>query len=386
MPFGVAIRGADRATDGLAHASRCSTHHSNDHFVASHERLTAMSFSRRVLAPATSLLIAAVATTFSAACKDKPAENAVDAAASTPPVASTATPMASAPVPATSASSATGDREARGAHGGPGAMLFQAARALELKDDQKAKIEAAEKAAHAGAEDASREALKTAVKDLHGDLVVGIKAGKIDTAKLEPRYAVIEKSAASAHEKDAAALVALHDALDATQRKAVTANVRAKQAAREEKMAHREGPDGGAAGADGGKPGWGAKRNVDRLTRGLELDAEQQKKIDAIAAKDDTAKGGKPDMAEMKKNVEALLVAFEKDTFDPKKLEAFDAKKARGPMEQEAKLLVQVVPILKPEQREKLAAKMEKGPSPHGRRAAGGGFGHRPLEEQDDGE
>jgi Spy/CpxP family protein refolding chaperone len=150
-------------------------------------------------------------------------------------------------------------------------------------------------------------------------------------------------------------------------------------------MAHREGA-GGGAGPDGGKPGWGAKSNVDRLTRGLDLDAEQQKKIDAIAAKDDTAKGGKPDTAEMKKNVEALLVAFEKDTFDPKKLEAFDPKKARGPMEQETKLLVQVVPILKPEQREKLAAKMEKGPSPHGRRAPGGGFGHRPLEEQDDGE
>jgi Spy/CpxP family protein refolding chaperone len=45
-------------------------------------------------------------------------------------------------------------------------------------------------------------------------------------------------------------------------------------------------------------------------------------------------------------------------------------------MERETKLLVQLLPILKPEQREKLAAKMEKGPSPHGRR---GGPGHRGL-------
>jgi hypothetical protein len=49
-------------------------------------------------------------------------------------------------------------------------------------------------------------------------------------------------------------------------------------------------------------------------------------------------------------------------------------------MEHEAKLLAQLVPILKSEQREKLAAKMEKGPSPHGRHP---GFGNRPRVEQE---
>lgn len=113
------------------------------------------------------------------------------------------------------------------------------------------------------------------------------------------------------------------------------------------------------------------------------MDAEQTKKIDAIAANDD-GKSGRPDPVEMKKRLEPLLVAFEKDTFDARKIDAFDPKKARGPMEQETKILTQVLPILKPEQREKLAARMEKGPSPHGRR--GPSAPGRPGHHDDDGE
>jgi Spy/CpxP family protein refolding chaperone len=337
-----------------------------------------MLISRHLSAPATALaLLASLALTPS--CKDKPAETtavdaaaAIDAAATAPQASALATDASTA----MDAAADAGDHEGKrgGARGGPSMMLFQAARALELKDEQKAKLDAAEKTAHAGMDDAARDAMKAASKDLHTELVAGIKAGKIDNAKLEPKYAALEKLAAAGHAKEAEALSALHDALDATQRKAVTANVRAKQAAREAKMAHREG-DGGAA--DGGAPHFQTKRMLGGLTRGLELDAEQEKKVDALVAKDDGK--GHPDPAEMKKNVEALLTAFEKDTFDAKKLDAFDAKRARGPMEQETKLLAQLLPILKPEQREKLAAKMEKGPSPHGRRA---GFGHSPILEQ----
>jgi hypothetical protein len=86
----------------------------------------------------------------------------------------------------------------------------------------------------------------------------------------------------------------------------------------------------------------------------------------------------------MKKKMDALLTAFEKDGFDAKKVDVFDAKKARAPMDQELKLLGQLVPVLKPEQREKLAGKVEKGPSPHGKR---GGMGGRPppiLEQEED--
>ena len=337
-----------------------------------------MLLSRRFCIPVSALAIT-VSLAFTPSCKDKPAETtAVDAAAAP---ADAAAPTASASAAgsasaAASGSAAPGDRDGRrGMRGGPSTMLFEAARALDLKDDQKAKVEAAEKNARAGSGEPAREAMKTASKELHTELVAGIKAGKIDNAKLEPRYAALEKLAAEGHAKEAEALGALHAALDPTQRKAVTASVRTKQAAREAKMARRAGADGGAA--DGGAAHFQTKRMLGGLTRGLELDAEQEKKVDALVAKDDGK--GHPDPAEMKKHVEALLTAFEKDTFDAKKLEAFDAKKARGPMEQETKLLTQLLPILKPEQREKLAAKMEKGPSPHGRR---GGFGHSPVLEQ----
>lgn len=315
-------------------------------------------------------------------CKDKPAENAVDAAASAaPPAASSVAPLASA-APAASASGGREEGEGkRGGQGGPAAMLFQAARTLDLKDEQKAKIDAAEKAAHAPAAGASPDAMRDAAKEIHAELVAGIKAGKIDTAKLEPKYSALDKLIAAGHDREADALTALHGALDATQRKAVVANVRAKQAAREAKQAAHAGPDGGGAGADAGRSQVIAKR-VERLTHGLDLDAEQQKKLDAIAAKEDAATKA-PDAAEMKKKVDVLLTAFEKDTFDGKKVDPFDAKKARAPMDQEAKLLGQIVPILKPEQREKLAARMDKGPSPHGgagRRAPG----HRPHSEPDE--
>lgn len=328
--------------------------------------------------------VTALVALFALSCKDKPAENTVDAATATPSVA----PMASAPAASASASGSAsaagsgdrhGDGEGRRGHGGPSSMLFTAAKGLELKDDQKSKVEAAEKTARTGADDATRDAMKASSKELHADLVAGIKAGKIDAAKLEPRYAAIDKAAQVSHEKDVEALTALHGALDATQRKTVVADVRAKMAARENKMERR---DGGPGGPDGGR-GPGAKRSFDRLTRGLELDAEQQKKVDAIVAKDD-GKGGRPDPIEMKKRIDTLLAAFEKDTFDAKKVEAFDSKKARGPMDHEAKVLAQLVPILKPEQREKLAAKMEKGPNPHGRRGGHGGGGGQPRQMAED--
>jgi Spy/CpxP family protein refolding chaperone len=86
----------------------------------------------------------------------------------------------------------------------------------------------------------------------------------------------------------------------------------------------------------------------------------------------------------MKKRTETLLAAFEKDGFDAKKADAFDVKKSRVALEEETKLLQQILPILKPEQREKLAAKMEKGPSPHAGGPKRSGFGHKPLTEPEE--
>lgn len=332
------------------------------------------------------LVVTLVIAALPAACKDNPPTPAPA------PSASTVAPQSSTPVASASASASSSaataedgggghrrgdrDRHARGASG----MFFRATKDLaDLKDDQKAKIEAAEKSIReSGGE--SREALKKAGKDLHTDLIAAIKAGKIEAAKLEPKYADIEKAMKAAHEKEADGLNQLHAALTAPQRKAVVEDVKKKHAQMEERMAKREehNKDKG----DGGKPESRAKKHIERLTADLDLDADQQKKVGAITPPEMAM----PDRAEMKKKSEALLAAFEKDTFDAKKVDAFDAKKARGPMEAETKVVSAIVPILKPEQREKLAAKMDKGPSPHGRRGGGGGMDHNKAADDDDGD
>jgi len=262
-------------------------------------------------------------------------------------------------------------------------MLFPAARALELSPETKTKVDLADKLAAPPGKTATLT--RDATKDLHAELVSEIKAGKIEPAKLEPKYQAIEKIAAGDHDKEAASLNALYAALDTTQRKAVVASVRATQTTREEaRAAHTK--DGGAP--DGGAMAGAGKRGLERLTRGLELDADQQKKVDALSPKDDPKSNLDP--AELKKHLETLLTAFEKDGgFDAKKVDGYDAKRPRLALEGETKLVTQLLPILKPEQREKLAAKMERGPGPApmmGPRGGRRGMGHRPLAEPEDDE
>lgn len=330
------------------------------------------------------LVVTLVIAALPAACKDNPPTPAPA------PSASSVAPQSSTPIASASASGSAataedaggGHRRDRGQHArGASGMFFRATKDLaDLKDDQKAKIEAAEKSIRESGGEA-REALKKAGKDLHADLIAAIKSGKIDAAKLEPKYADIEKAMKAAHEKEADGLNQLHAALTAPQRKAVVEDVKKKHAQMEERMAKREehNKDKG----DGGKPESRAKKHIERLTADLDLDADQQKKVGAITPPEMAI----PDRAEMKKKSEALLAAFEKDTFDAKKVDAFDAKKARAPMEAETKVVSAIVPILKPEQREKLAAKMDKGPSPHGRRGGGGGgMDHNKAADDDDGD
>jgi hypothetical protein len=332
----------------------------------------------------TSLAIASLTLS----CKDKPNdEQVVDAASSAAPMAS-AVPDASMTVDAGVAMNDGGamDDEHRGMRGGPVGLLFAAAKKLDLKPEQKEKIEGAEKSAHAGGE-VTRESMKAASKDLHTEILAEVKAGKIESSKLDPKYAAIEKLSAANHDKDVESLNGLYGALDATQRKAVVADARAKQAVREAKMAERmadmKGHDDGGTDAGKGPGMMMAKRSIEHLTRGIELDADQQKKVDAIAAKED-ASAKAPDMTAMKKDMDNLLTAFEKDGFDAKKSLSYDAKKARAPLEREGRLLGQLLPILKPEQKDKLAAMMEKPNPMMGRRP---GPGHRPLvegEEEED--
>jgi Spy/CpxP family protein refolding chaperone len=258
-----------------------------------------------------------------------------------------------------------------GMGGGPLGMFLHEARDLKLSDAQKTKLDELEKGLKDG--DTPRDEMKT----LHEDLVAGIKAGKVDTAKIDADQAAVDKAMTARREKEAEALNSLHATLEPAQRTALVADVRDKMKKREEKWkdkkvdekAPADKPDGKDMKMKGGPGGPGM---MGHFTKDLDLDDAQQKKVQAVLDKAKEDKGPPPDMAAMKdamkKKWDSLLAEFEKDTFDAKKSEAFtdkpDMKKMGGPMN--PKTLNEILPILKPEQREKLAAKMTKGPGHKG--------------------
>ncbi len=276
-------------------------------------------------------------------CKD----DANKTPAPTPSAASaSAAPQASAPAP-----SADAPKPLMVRGGGQAGLLLMATRSVELKDDQKAKIEAIAEPFKGG------DPLKDDAKALHTELVAEVKAGKIENAKLEPLLAALEKAAKEQHDKENNALDALYAALEPAQRAKMVAQVRSRNEAREAAMKAQGGPDGGARPlVDGMAAKW-----IERLTKPLDLDAAQQAKVTALVPKPDPKKADEEHL-ERKKQTDALLAAFEKEGFDAKKLPALDPKKARAPFQEHIKLLTQLIAILKPEQREKLATGMSNSP------------------------
>ncbi len=259
------------------------------------------------------------------------------------PQASTAASASGTP----SAMASTNTKHKRPFRGGMTGILFHAASTLELKDDQKTKLDRLEEDLH-GDMSAQRAEMKAA----HEDLVAGIKAGKIDTAKMEAHHAAMQKAMDAFRDKEATALNGLHAMLDPAQRKALVAAARAKQGG------HHDGKEKGAE--KGAMQHDWAKGRMERLTKELDLDADQQKKLEGMMPKGEP-KGMAEMREDMKKKMDALLTAFEGDTFDAKKLDLFKEAPKKGPaMDHEIDLMTKLVPILKPEQREKLAKKMEE--------------------------
>lgn len=305
-----------------------------------------------------------------AACEDKPQESpTTSTSASTAPA-----PEAKASVVAVPASAApVAEKKPMGPPRGPAGMLFAAAKGLTLEAAQQPKVEEATKAMK-DVDPENQEDAKEAVKALRTELAAQVKAGKIETSKLTPSYDAIEKAAKADQEKDAEAVNALHAALTPEQRKAVAADLRAKQAVVDQKIAKTDANTATADKAKGlamFKPGENhnpAARELRWMTGDLGLDEKQQKEVDALGAKDDKVK-------ESSKRFEDLAKEFEKDSFDAKKSDLFKSKTMREPLEERTKTIEKLVKVLTPEQREKLAAKLEKGPSHGGAMMGPGGHG-----------
>jgi hypothetical protein len=250
---------------------------------------------------------------------------------------------------------------------GPAGALFRASRELTLTDAQQTTIDGLE------------TQLETAdpptddFKDLQADVVAGIRAGKLDHAKLQTDFTAIDKVMAAHQAKAADALTGLYGALDAGQRKTLVDGIRTKEAARDAQFAAHMDTDAGSA-------DW-QKARLERLTGQLKLDPTQQKSVGAVLAKGDpmdpaAMKGARE---EGKKRMESILSAFESDHFDAKKLDlgGLPGKTAHEGLEKDTSFLDKLLPVLNADQRELLAKQREHqgmqrhpgmgGPEGHGR-------------------
>jgi len=244
-------------------------------------------------------------------------------------------------------------------------MMLEAADGLELKPEQKASIDKLDE--QMGPERGGPNEFK----EFRTALIAGVRAGKIDPAALAPLKANIEKAMQARKDKDAERLNALYAALEPAQRKSLVAAVRTKQAEREARFDARKtaaAASGSAApsAAASAKPADGdwKKQRIERLTKELELDAAQQKSVEGLLGKGDHPTPASMDTMrdERKKRMDALLTAFEGEGFDAKKVEFWpaDTKKMAQGTDRHIQTLTQLLAILKPEQREKLAARMEQ--------------------------
>jgi hypothetical protein len=238
--------------------------------------------------------------------------------------------------PATAPSAQVAEKPRGPGKGGIDAILFRAARDLTLTDAQKTQIDGLESKLR-DRDTGPRDAMKT----LLSDLATQVRAGKVDASKLSPDETAIDAATKAMIDKQATALAGLHDAIDAGQRKALADAVTTNTAAREARAKAHEG--------DGGD--WTARR-LDRLTSDLGLDAGQQKLALGFLMKQPSPPALRE---EMSKQMAAVLMAFQTDTFDASKALAPMLKTSHDAVDRQIAFTGQLLGVLKPEQRERFA-------------------------------
>jgi Spy/CpxP family protein refolding chaperone len=234
-------------------------------------------------------------------------------------------------------------------HGGFAGLVLRSARESATTPEQKASVLKIEQDLH------EAEPPFAPLKDYQEHLADAIKAGQISVAKLAPDFAAIDQVEVDREEKQAEALNAIHAALDAPARTALVGLARTRLTAMFRTRPDLAMVDGG----DSGEPPW-VKHRVVRLGGDVGLDAAQKAKVGPIltrASLPPAVLDARKEAA--RKHADALLDAFAQDDFDAKKVDLTAEgahKPAHEALEHEAVLIGQVLPILTPDQREKLAA------------------------------
>ena len=260
----------------------------------------------------------------------------------------------SASVPPAPAGSAAAPEKARAVQRqGEVGQFFTRARALELTDEQKTKLDAIdERLWGAPKED---ETTKGALGEFFAALLEGVKAGRIVDTKLQPHYAALEAQAKVRHESEAMALNELHDILDANQRKLLVDGLEKKYPSAADKAAKPKKP---APPPDKARAAERSKRRTARVAALLGLDDKQQIRVEPILTRFDTGPINKAHKEQVDKRMRALLAAFEKEEFDALKLDLGKGPKAR--MAERVSFVATLLAILKADQRAKLARTLER--------------------------
>jgi len=270
-----------------------------------------------------------------------------------PAPSATAAPDAVASVAPTAPSPSSDPPTRHRKIGGPATVFVKAARAAGgIKPEQKPQIAEAE-AKIAGSPAESRDAFKA----IRADVIAGVRAGALDDAKLETRWAVVDQGTRARQASDVAALNALWAALEPSQRAAVAQKLRGEHPTMQEWTKQWM--------TDGRGRVQETQKTLEQLTGDLDLDPDQKKKVTILAYKPSPVTGSLEMQFEAKKHLLGLIEVFDKPDFDAAKVPPPPAKVMRGPLAEEAYYAGQLIPILTPEQRTKLAA--------HYDRSGGGG-------------
>ncbi len=195
------------------------------------------------------------------------------------------------------------------------------------------------------------------LNDFRADLVSGIRAGKLDEKKLQDDYAAIDQNLLLQQKAQADAIDALHAALDATARGLLVAAARLRLEAM-----FRARPE--LADAGGLVEQARVNHQLGRVKVELGLDEAQAEKVKPMLAKSGVSPAvGEALKARVRAHAEEMLAAFEKDPLDAHALDLSPAGGKSPPhasLERETKFIGQVLPLLTPEQRERLAVMRQR--------------------------
>lgn len=227
----------------------------------------------------------------------------------------------------------------------PAAALLKSTDQLGLSEGQQATVRTLEASL-----EASGRGLGAAFQRLNADLAAQVRVGTIDPAHVQTDEAAITSALQSHITQEIEALNRLHATLDPAQRAAAVNAVRSAQAGSTEEQARPSGPAGPAA-------------RLDRLTQELGLDADQQQQVAGLLSdRSDAAHAA--DRAQYEQRFDQVLTAFANEDFDARatlgSMTPAPADVLQEQVETKAAFLSKLVPILRPDQREKLATKLEE--------------------------